>query len=72
MTVIRTMPQLRHLKRERRFLAQGTLMLLAQRQLLKRLRKVRAETRDAERMLQTLEDSQLALSANLSLHERER
>ena len=72
MTVIRTMPQLRHLKRERRFLAQGTLLLLAQRQLLKRLRKVRAETREAERMLQTLEDSQLALSANLSLHERER
>jgi len=72
MTVIRTMPQLRHLKRERRFLAQGTLLLLAQRQLLKRLHKVRAETREAERMLQTLEDSQLALSANLGRHERER
>jgi hypothetical protein len=69
MTVIRTMPQLRHLKRERRFLAQGTLLLLAQRQLLKRLRKVGVETREAERMLQNLEDSQLAISANVTRHE---
>jgi len=71
MTVIRTLSKLRDQRRERRLLAQGTLHVLGQRKRLRRLRAAGLDTREAERMLEPFEDSQLAMSA-ASVRHRER
>ena len=72
MTVIWTLPKARELKRQRQFLARGTRHLLDQRRRVKRLCDAGLDVRQAKRILELFEDSQLAMSAQLTRRERER
>ena len=69
--VIRILDATRTLARARRLVAEGAARLRSQRERVKRLRVAGLDTADAEALLGLLEDSQLAMIANLMRRERE-
>jgi hypothetical protein len=68
--VIWTLDETRALVRARRVVAEGAARLRSQRERVKRLRAAGLDTADAEELLSVLEDSQLAMIANLMRRER--
>lgn len=68
--VIWTLAETRALVRARRVVAEGAARLRSQRERVKRLRAAGLDTADAEELLSVLEDSQLAMIANLMRRER--
>jgi len=68
--VIWTLDETRALVRARRVVAEGAARLRSQRERVKRLRAAGLDTADAEELLNVLEDSQLAMIANLMRRER--
>ena len=68
--VIWTLAETRALVRARRVVAEGAARLRSQRERVKRLRAAGLDTADAEELLNVLEDSQLAMIANLMRRER--
>jgi hypothetical protein len=69
--VIWTLDATRTLVRARRLVIEGAARLRSQRDRIKRLRDAGLDTADAEALLGLLEDSQLALIANLTRRERQ-
>ena len=68
--VIWALDETRALVRARRVVAEGAARLRSQRERVKRLRAAGLDTADAEELLSVLEDSQLAMIANLMRRER--
>lgn len=67
--VIWTLEQKRNVARARRLLAEGAARVIAQQKRIKRLRAGGHDTGDAERLLDTFEDAQLAMYAQLAHRE---
>lgn len=69
--VIWNFAETRALVRARRVVVEGAARLRSQRERVKRLRAAGLDTADAEELLNVLEDSQLAMIANLARRERQ-
>lgn len=68
--LIWTLEHKRNVARARRLLAEGAARLIAQQKRIKRLRAGGHYTGDARRLLDALEDTQLAVYAQLAYRER--
>ena len=70
--IIRSLDHARALARARRCLSQGAQRLSAQQKRVMRLRTCGGDVVDAERLLQTFEDSQLAVIEHFAWLEKRR